>query len=103
MDRLRRIEQAECLLREQGFREVRVRLHADELARIEVNKNELERLLAMDHQGQLTRQFLALGFRFVTVDLQGFETGSMNRVLVSIEPPHAADRTGADGGREVMS
>ncbi len=97
VDRLRRIEQAESLLREQGFREVRVRLHADELARIEVGKDELDRLLALDRQGQLTRQFRDLGFRFVTVDLEGFATGSLNRGLVSIDLPNPSCR------KEVLS
>jgi len=93
VDRLRRIEQAESLLREKGFREVRVRLHADELARIEAPKDDLGRLLALDCHGELTRHFRALGFRFVTVDLQGLESGSLNRALVSIQPPQDSVRT----------
>jgi uncharacterized protein len=84
-ERLRQIERAEDWLRQQGFREFRVRLHADQLARIEVPKDQLPRLIEMDHDGELTREFQSIGFKFVTIDLEGFRSGSMNRVLVSAE------------------
>lgn len=89
VERLRRIEEAEGLLHELGFREVRVRLHADELARIEVDNRDLDRVWKLIRQTDLAKQFRKLGFRFVTVDPEGLESGSMNRVLVSIELPRA--------------
>lgn len=86
-DRLQRIEQAENVLRDHGFDEVRVRLHADELARIEVPRSQLGQLFALHAEMDLSSQFRLLGFRFVTVDMQGLQSGSMNRTLVSIGVP----------------
>ena len=83
-ERLRQIEQAEDWLRHQGLTEFRVRLHADRLSgRIEVPRNQLAGLIAIDQDGALTRQFHSIGFQFVTMDLDGFWSGSLNRVLVS--------------------
>lgn len=83
-ERLERIEAAEGWLFERGFREFRVRVHEGELARIEVAKSEQFRLLEIDSKGELSRVFQGLGFRFITIDLQGFQSGSLNRNLVSI-------------------
>lgn len=77
-ERLVRIDQAEQFLRGLGFREVRVRYHRGDLARVEVGAGELERLLAADLRGTITDRLRALGFHFVTVDLQGFRSGSLN-------------------------
>jgi len=84
--RLKRIELAENYLRELGFEQFRVRLHPDELARIEVVKSEIERLVEADSDGKLAEYFRQIGFKFVSVDLSGFRTGSMNRVLVQLHP-----------------
>jgi len=83
-ERLHRIEQAEDRLREMGFVECRVRLHANELARIEVSKDQIFKLIEIDQDGALTREFQEFGFNFVSVDLAGYRSGSMNRVLVGI-------------------
>lgn len=83
-ERLRRIEQAEAYLREHGFRDCRVRLHDGELARIEVPPDQVRELLRESFREQLTGYLLSLGFRFVTVDLQGLRSGSLN-VLVDLE------------------
>lgn len=83
--RLRMIERAEAFLRDWGLREFRVRLHAEELARIEVPLEWLVLLTDAEHRGQLTEHFRALGFRFVTLDLQGFRSGSLNP-LIQITP-----------------
>ena len=83
-ERLSKIEQAEDWLRANGFAEFRVRLHAEELARIEVPQNQIPDLVRLDQNGEMTDEFLRIGFQFVTIDLQGFRSGSMNRVLVSI-------------------
>lgn len=86
VERLERIELAESYLRERGFQQFRVRLHPDELARIEVVKSDIVRLIEVDSDGTLTDHFRQIGFKFVSVDLSGFRSGSMNRVLV---PLHA--------------
>ena len=82
--RLSRVEKAESWLRDRGFSDVRVRVHHDELARVEVPKEEISRLLAGTLAAELNESLRTIGFRFVTIDLQGLESGSMNRVLVSI-------------------
>jgi uncharacterized protein len=95
VERLQRIEQAEGLLREHGFLEVRVRLHADDLARIEVARMDLPRLWQLLSEPRLSSQMHAMGFRFVTVDIDGLQSGSMNRSLVSIDAARpAAPRAG---------
>jgi uncharacterized protein len=72
---LRRIERAERLLMDMGFAAVRVRVHGD-LARIEVAPGEQSRLLA---RGPAVSEHLReAGFRYVTLDLTGYRTGSMN-------------------------
>jgi uncharacterized protein len=83
-ERTNRIEQAERLLRELGFRECRVRLHEGELARIEVPAGELDRLTIAAVRESLTSQLRELGFRYVTLDLEGFRSGNLNQ-LVSLE------------------
>jgi uncharacterized protein len=83
-ERLRRIEQAEATLWELGLGDLRVRLHEGELARIEVLPDQLMSLVSSPSRRQVVEKLLDLGFRYVTVDLQGFSSGSMNRTLVSI-------------------
>lgn len=84
-ERLAMVEQAEDWLRARKFGPLRVRLHADELARIEVAPSQLARLVEMNRGGELTEALRAIGFRYVTVDLDGFQSGSMNRSLVQID------------------
>jgi uncharacterized protein len=84
-ERLKRIEQAEDYLRQFGFEQFRVRLHADELARIEVPKDEILKLIEIDSGGAMSKYFGQIGFKFVSVDLAGFRSGSLNRVLVNIQ------------------
>jgi len=74
---LRMIHQAEKALRDLGFRQVRVR-HHDKIARIEVERAELPRLLDEELSRHITQQLRAIGYLYVTVDLQGYRTGSMN-------------------------
>lgn len=85
-ERLSRIEQAEGHLRAKGFHVLRVRLHEGEMARIEVPRDDLNRLIEADQQHQISSHFQRLGFRYVTIDLQGFSSGSLNR-LVNIASP----------------
>ncbi len=74
------VEQGEDALRELGFRQVRVRYHG-EIARIEIARDELALAMTMEMAAEFTRIFKALGFAYVTLDLEGFRSGSMNAVL----------------------
>ena len=74
------VEQGEDALRQLGFRQFRVRHHGD-MVRIEVAKDELPRALNPAMAAEFTRIFRALGFKFVTLDLEGFRSGSMNTLL----------------------
>lgn len=74
------VERGEEALRELGFRQVRVRHHG-EMVRIEIGRDELSRALSVEMAAQLTTIFKGLGFQFVTLDLEGFRSGSMNRLL----------------------
>ena len=78
---LGRVEQGEDLLRhELGFRQVRVRDH-DAMARIEVELEDLPRLLTEQVRRSIVARFKALGYTYVTFDLEGFRSGSMNEPL----------------------
>jgi|SRR6266850_4065119 len=74
------VEQGEDALRAMGFRQFRVRHHGD-IVRIEVAKEELGRALDPAMAAEFTRLFKGLGFKFVTLDLEGFRSGSMNALL----------------------
>ena len=76
-DQLRRVEAAENALRALGFRTVRVRCHAD-LARIEVDRADITRLLDENVGGEVVAALTSCGFRYVTLDLQGYRMGSFN-------------------------
>jgi uncharacterized protein len=80
-EKLRTIEQAEEVLRSLGFRVCRVR-HHDELARIEIGRDELPRALQPEIGAAIVRDLKALGYRYVTIDLQGYRTGSLNEGLL---------------------
>lgn len=78
--RLSRVERGEEILRDMGFREFRVR-HHEQLVRLEIASPELPRALSLEAFGELGRRFRLLGFKYVTIDVQGFRSGSMNEVL----------------------
>ncbi len=81
-ERVKRVDLAENYLREEfGLVEFRVRHMADELARIEVSVDLLPKILEPGNRQAITDAFLALGFAFVTIDLQGFRSGSLNSVI----------------------
>jgi uncharacterized protein len=77
---LRTVEQGEDALRALGFRQFRVRHHG-ETVRIEIAREELPLALSIEMTAEFTRLFKALGFKFVTLDLEGFRSGSMNSLL----------------------
>ena len=83
-ERTARIEAAEAYLRTLGYREFRVRLHEGELARIEVPPDGLAKLIDPPVYVELVRYLKSLGFRYVTLDLEGFRSGSLNE-LVPVE------------------
>jgi uncharacterized protein len=74
------VEQGEDALRDLGFRQFRVRHHG-EIVRIEIAGGEMLRALSPAMAAEFTRIFKALGFKFVTLDLEGFRSGSMNSLL----------------------
>jgi uncharacterized protein len=80
-ERTARVEAAERYLRELGLRECRVRLHEGELARIEVPVTEITRLADANVRAALTKRLRELGFQFVTLDLEGFRSGSLNTLV----------------------
>jgi uncharacterized protein len=77
LEALSAIEQGEEALRRLGFRQCRVRHHG-EIARIEIAQDELARALTPAMFAEFTRTFKTLGFTFVTIDTEGFRSGSMN-------------------------
>jgi pyridinium-3,5-biscarboxylic acid mononucleotide sulfurtransferase len=79
-EKLRTIERAEQALRDLGFRVFRVR-HHDELARIEIARNEMARALEPDVSAAIVRALKDVGYRFVSLDLQGYRMGSLNEGL----------------------
>jgi uncharacterized protein len=85
-EKLRMIERAEQALRDLGFRVFRVR-HHDQLARIEVAREEMPRALDGGISAAIVRELKAAGYRYVSLDLQGYRTGSLNEgiVLRSVE------------------
>jgi pyridinium-3,5-biscarboxylic acid mononucleotide sulfurtransferase len=74
------VEQGEDAIRAMGFRQFRVRHHG-EIVRIEISREELPRALSPLMAAEFTRIFKGLGFKFVTLDLEGFRSGSMNSLL----------------------
>ena len=78
--RLKQVEEAEDFLRELGFVEFRVR-HHDTIARIEVRPEDLNKVISNPIRKKIIEKLKSIGFKFVTVDLQGFRSGSLNETL----------------------
>ncbi len=79
-EKLRTVERAEAALRELGFRVCRVR-HHDALARLEIGRDEMSRALDPAVRDAISQALRALGYRYVTIDLDGYRTGSLNEAL----------------------
>lgn len=79
-EKLKTVEQGEDFLRELGFQQVRIRHHGD-LARIEVLSSEISRFLDSNVLEKAVKKIKNLGYKYITLDLQGYRTGSMNEVL----------------------
>jgi len=89
---LSQVERAEDALRALGFAQVRVRHHG-ELARVEIARAELQRALSLEALDRITAALRAVGFVYVTLDTQGYRTGSMNDVLPLSAVSTAHDRS----------
>jgi uncharacterized protein len=87
IEKLSMIDKAEMALKELGFHQVRVRHHVD-VARIEVAEAEMPRALDPEMVSRMSAALKALGFKFVTLDLEGYRTGSLNESLLSSLTPH---------------
>jgi uncharacterized protein len=77
---LQQVEDGEALLHQMGFRQFRVRFHG-EMVRIEISREEMPRALTMETMDRMTAGFRALGFKYVTLDCEGYRSGSMNAIL----------------------
>lgn len=84
-ENLTRVDRAETLLRDMGFRSFRVRFHDERTARIEVGTEEIARLVEVHFRERIVSHLKDLGFTYVTIDLQGYRSGSMNEVLSDAE------------------
>jgi uncharacterized protein len=80
-ENLSKVDAAETFLRNMGFRFLRVRFHDERTARIEVGMEEISRLVEDRVREQVVRKLKELGFMYVTLDLQGYRSGSMNDAL----------------------
>ena len=85
IERLGKVDRGEEILREFGFREFRVR-HHDQLVRLEIAQTEMDRVMRKEVFQKLAARFRELGFKYVTLDLEGFRSGSMNEVLDQVNP-----------------
>jgi len=91
-ERLKQIEQAEEFLRQFGLVEFRVR-HHDTVARIEVHPEDIEKVAKDPVRLRIVEKLKSLGFKFVTIDLQGFRSGSLNEQLSEEEKDLSAGHT----------
>ena len=78
------MEEAEAYMKSLGLRDCRVRYHEGDLARVEVPTSEIGRFAGEEVRTALAAKLKALGFKFVTLDLEGFRSGSLNE-LVSLD------------------
>lgn len=84
-ENLMKIDAAESFMRDLGFRFFRVRHHDDRTARLEIGPQEFHRLFEDPLRNQIVNHLKSLGYLYVTLDLQGYRTGSMNEVLTTEE------------------
>ena len=77
-ENLRMVERGESALKKMGFRHIRLRLHRD-IGRIEVTGEDFERVL--EYRGEITSRLKEIGIKYITLDLEGYRSGSMDGVL----------------------
>lgn len=85
-ERLAMVDQAETFLRSFGLQPIRVRYHRGDLARIEVPQDAFTRFLDPEFRSQVAAHLKQIGFKFVTLDLEGFRSGSLNALLTEVSP-----------------
>jgi uncharacterized protein len=81
MNRLQKVEMAEDVMRKLGFRQNRVRLQDDHTVRIEIEKRDFHKILEGENLRKIVNEIKKLGFTYITLDLEGFRSGSMNEIL----------------------
>ncbi|MDR3718299.1 MAG: ATP-dependent sacrificial sulfur transferase LarE [Bryobacteraceae bacterium] len=81
VENIQKVELAEEALKEIGFLQFRVRYHSEELVRVEIAREEMPKALSLEVFDEISRRLKKLGFKYVTLDLQGYRQGSMNEVL----------------------
>jgi uncharacterized protein len=79
-EKLRMVDEAEQLLLDLGFRQIRVR-HHDTLARIEISEDQFPKIMEKEIRDRINRRLKEIGFTYVSLDLTGYRTGSMNETL----------------------
>lgn len=79
-EKLKIVEEAEKVLKNLGFKEVRVRFHKD-TARIEINEKDFEKIIDKEIREKIIKEIKSLGFLFVSLDMEGYKRGSLNREL----------------------
>jgi pyridinium-3,5-biscarboxylic acid mononucleotide sulfurtransferase len=77
---LTKVGRAERVLKDLGFRQCRVRVHGDDLVRVEVEARDVDRLAEPEIRAEVVAALKSLGYRYITLDMEGFRTGSMNPV-----------------------
>lgn len=86
-EKLKMVDEAEQLLLDLGFRQVRVR-HHNTLARIEIAEDQFPKIMEKDVREQIYRQLKKIGFTYVSLDMAGYRTGSMNETFALFAGPH---------------
>ena len=84
VEKLSMVERSEQFLLDLGFKQIRVRHHGD-IARIEVNVEERDKFFSIGMMDKVGNELKSIGFKYVTLDLLGYRTGSMNDVLSEVE------------------
>ncbi len=79
--KLEMVGEAERFILDMGFSQIRVRIHGENMARIEISPNEFEKILADENAEKISSYLHKLGFLYVSLDLDGYRTGSMNKAL----------------------
>lgn len=81
VDALKRVQEAESFLRSAGFGELRVR-HCGDTARIELGEKDISRIFAPELRASVVKRLMELGYKFVSLDLEGFRSGKLNRSVI---------------------
>jgi pyridinium-3,5-biscarboxylic acid mononucleotide sulfurtransferase len=81
VENIQQVETAEEALKALGFRQFRVRYHSEELVRVEIGREEMPKALSLEMFDKISSSLKKLGFKYVTLDMQGYRQGSMNEVL----------------------